>query len=319
MVRRHISKEDKHAALALSRQGLTDAEVHRRTGISVRALRRLRRTFRDTGDVVRVPAVSGRPPLVDEQHAQFLIECIEQRPGAMLAELRETLREACGVDVAVPTVWRTLQRRGYELRKATRAEIEANEAARARYRRLLAEEYAPEQLVFVDESNCARMTAERPQAWVFADGARRREFALLGGKYTVLPAVAREGILHAAVYDYAPGIEEHRAFVAALLVRMQRWPQPNSVLVADAAAAARAGPELRAMVEARGARLLVLPDWSPDLNPAEGALAFIDGWVRAERARGALGELRALLDGAFHAVTAEDVRGWFERWGGGVS
>ena len=53
MVRRFISDEIKEVALSMSFQGLSDQEISHFTGISTRALRRLRKLHRETGAVSR--------------------------------------------------------------------------------------------------------------------------------------------------------------------------------------------------------------------------------------------------------------------------
>jgi len=61
-MRRHIPKEYKDLALHLSlNEGLSDHIIRDYIGISPRAMRRLRQTFRETGETVRVPVVQGRP------------------------------------------------------------------------------------------------------------------------------------------------------------------------------------------------------------------------------------------------------------------
>ncbi|KAI0755317.1 hypothetical protein C8Q80DRAFT_1055452, partial [Daedaleopsis nitida] len=82
-MRRHISKEVKDLALCMSLlHGLSNKHVARYTGISIRALTRLRRTYRQTGQTVRIPAMYGR----------FNLEgCIERQPDMSLVELKETI------------------------------------------------------------------------------------------------------------------------------------------------------------------------------------------------------------------------------------
>ncbi len=64
MVGRHISDELKQMALSMSLQGLPDSEVHEFTGISVRSLKQLRSTHRETGGVSRKPIAPGRPRML---------------------------------------------------------------------------------------------------------------------------------------------------------------------------------------------------------------------------------------------------------------
>lgn len=71
---------------------------------------------------------------------------------------------------------------------------------------------------------------------------------------------------------------------------------------------------VRDLVEARGADLLFLPSYSPDLNPIEEAFSKIKNIVRkaGARAREALDE--AIAE-AMSAVTLDDVAGWFSHCG----
>ena len=67
---------------------------------------------------------------------------------------------------------------------------------------------------------------------------------------------------------------------------------------------------IRELIEARGADLLFLPSYSPDLNPIEEAFSKIKGIVCKEGAR----VREALVDAigrAMAAVTPEDVAGCF--------
>jgi transposase len=68
MVGRYISDELKEMALSMSLQGLRDLDIHEYTGISVRSLKRLRRTHRQTGEVSRKPIAPGRPRDLTSMH-----------------------------------------------------------------------------------------------------------------------------------------------------------------------------------------------------------------------------------------------------------
>lgn len=66
---RHISKERKQIALQMSVLGIRDPMICRYTGISERSLRYIRKTFRETGEVVRTPVCAGRPRVLDSLDA----------------------------------------------------------------------------------------------------------------------------------------------------------------------------------------------------------------------------------------------------------
>ena len=89
--------------------------------------------------------------------------------------------------------------------------------------------------------------------------------------------------------------------------------EAGQVVVLDGLGAHRTR-RVRELVEARGADLLFLPSYSPDLNPIEEAFSKIKNIVRkvGARAREALDEA---ISEAISAVTLEDVAGWFSHCG----
>jgi len=76
----------------------------------------------------------------------------------------------------------------------------------------------------------------------------------------------------------------------------------------------RTGQRVRELIEARGADLVLLPSYSPDLNPIEEAFSKIKHLVRKESARVREGLVEA-IGRALAAVTLEDAAGWFAHAG----
>ncbi len=68
--------------------------------------------------------------------------------------------------------------------------------------------------------------------------------------------------------------------------------------------------KVRDLVEARGAQLLFLPSYSPDLNSIEEAFSKIKGIVRKAGARTREALVEAIAR-ALAAVMPEDAAGWF--------
>jgi transposase len=68
------------------------------------------------------------------------------------------------------------------------------------------------------------------------------------------------------------------------------------------------------LVQARGAHLVFLPSYSPEMNPIEEAFGKIKHLVRKEGAR-VREELVGTIARALAAVTPEDSAGWFAHAG----
>jgi transposase len=88
----------------------------------------------------------------------------------------------------------------------------------------------------------------------------------------------------------------------------------GQVVVLDGLGAHRRTDKVRELVEARGAELLFLPSYSPDLNPIEEALSKIKNIVRKAQARTREALVEA-ISRALSTITLEDVAGWFAHCG----
>ena len=199
--------------------------------------------------------------------------------------------------------------------------MERNEQDREDFKRNILVHYRPEQLVFADESHFNRLTLRRPYAWAKrGDRASRYEFQFRGSKYSILPALSLDGILHLEVVENAVTGAAFRRFVEGLLPRMNKWPLPNSVLVVDNASIHKVAG-IRELVEEHGMRLMFLPSYSPDLNPIELSFSSIKVWLRANRdevnweMESENGTVYNALWQAVYSVTPEKARGWYKHCG----
>ena len=73
-------------------------------------------------------------------------------------------------------------------------------------------------------------------------------------------------------------------------------------------------PQVARIVEARGARIMFLPPYSPDLNPIEKMWSKIKSVIRSLRPRTSE-ELHAAIAYAFGRVTPEDTKAFVESCG----
>lgn len=72
--------------------------------------------------------------------------------------------------------------------------------------------------------------------------------------------------------------------------------------------------EVTEAIEARGADVIFLPTYSPDMNPIENCWSKVKGILRSHKPR-TLPELLDALVKAFAAVTVQDILGWFRHCG----
>ena len=141
---------------------------------------------------------------------------------------------------------------------------ERDEFLRAAWRKLVGEEIDAGRLVFVDEmgSNTALSSLF---AW-----ARRGERAKAkaprnrGENTTLLASMTRDGMGPCPAVAGSTTKEVFEAYVERVLAPSL---SPGQVVVLDNLAAHK-GERVRELVEERGCELLLLPAYSPDLNPS---------------------------------------------------
>ncbi len=130
---------------------------------------------------------------------------------------------------------------------------------------------------------------------------------------TLLGAITCQGILASMTIESPTDGDVFLAYLEQVLCPKL---QPGHVVVMDNLSAHKIAG-VRELVEARGARLLYLPPYSPDFNPIEKAWSKIKQLMRSAKARliDALEQAAAL---AFAAITAENAAAWFTHCGYGI-
>ena len=135
--------------------------------------------------------------------------------------------------------------------------------------------------MFVDETWATTAMARRY-------GRARRGARVLGAvphghwkTTTVVAALRHDGLSAPCVFDGAINGARFLAYVKQALAPTLR---PGDVVVMDNLGAHKV-KGVRAAIEAKGAKLLYLPPYSPDLNPIEQAFAKLKALLRSAAAR----------------------------------
>lgn len=296
------------------------------TDLCLKTIGKIQQRYHDTGDPTpgkRPKNTGNRGCMLGVTELKFIRTSLERQPDIQLQGLAESLREFCGIDASEVSVWRALRKMGYTRKKIMRLAIERNELFRDRFI-LTIGQYSPEQLVFIDESAVDRRTPHRAYGWApRGQRAQMHGHFVRGARFSLLPALTLEGIIHLSIKEGSFDGEAFLNFIRELLDMMEPYPAPNSVLVLDNCAIHKVDG-VRELVESRGCRLHYLPPYSPDLNPIELAFSSIKAHLRRHHhtvqavLTGKKEHFNAaveLLSDAVYSVTAEKSRGWFHHCG----
>ena len=131
-----------------------------------------------------------------------------------------------------------------------------------------------------------------------------------GRNTTVLSSMSVEGMGPSLAVEGATDTKVFETYLERVLAPTLRQGQ---VVVMDNLSAHK-GERVREIIEQRGAELMYLPSYSPDLNPIEEAFSKMKGLLRKVEARSRETLLEA-IGAAISAVSDRDARGFFEHCG----
>ena len=163
---------------------------------------------------------------------------------------------------------------------------------------------------FVDETSTNLTYCRR---YARAEGGQRAHQAtpLHGGPNVTLVAALTPTGLQAAMT--VSGAVNGEVFAAYLSQVLGPTLEPGDVVVLDNLPAHKVAG-LAELVEARGARLLYLPPYSPDFNPIELAFSKLKTWLRTAKAR-TREALESVIKAAADWITEQDAKNWFDHCG----
>jgi transposase len=131
-----------------------------------------------------------------------------------------------------------------------------------------------------------------------------------GQNVTIVGALSCAGLEAVMMVEGATDADVFRAYVREVLCPTLR---EGDMVIADNLSAHKAAGVQEA-IAAKGARLLYLPPYSPDLNPIEPCWSQIKRFLRAAKAR-TREALDAAVTRALATVTESHARAWFAHSG----
>jgi transposase len=131
-----------------------------------------------------------------------------------------------------------------------------------------------------------------------------------GKNLTLIASMSLSGMGESMVVEGATDAAAFEAYVEHFLAPSLTEGQ---VVVMDNLGAHQP-KRIRELIEARGAEMVYLPSYSPDLNPIEQAFSKIKNILRKLRARTHEALLEAMEE-ALSKVSAADAAGWFSHCG----
>jgi transposase len=186
---------------------------------------------------------------------------------------------------------------------------EADEKARTAFREEIAS-WPRERFVFIDETG---INTDMSRRYAWAPRGERIQEKLPRNTpktTTVVGALGAEGLRANWELEGALHKSDFLLFLESCLGPVL---QKGDIVFLDRLSAHR-GADVAQAVEARGARLVYLPAYSPDFNPIEQCWSKMKAALRAAAARSRRA-LHTALEKALQTITVKDAQGWFAHAG----
>lgn len=168
----------------------------------------------------------------------------------------------------------------------------------------------PKRLVFVDESSTNTTFTPRYARAPRGERAHGEAPRNWGKNVTLISSMTLEGMGSSMSIEGSSDTVSFGIYMREILAPSLVSGQ---IVVMDNLSVHTSG-WVRELIEEKGAQLCLLPPYSPDFNPIEGAFSKVKNLMRRAKAR----TLQALFEAtteAIRAVTDEDARGCFEHCG----
>ncbi|ATY34331.1 IS630 family transposase [Sphingomonas psychrotolerans] len=278
---RPYSADLRERALARSDAGETDRSIAEALQIAPSCLSKWRKLRRETGALKPGKMNGHKGRTLSGEIAQWLHERIQAAPFTTRQLTAELV--ARGIKTDRRAVWTFLHAEGLSFKKTiVPAEQDRPDVARKRHRwKAHQDGIDPRRLVFIDET------------WIKTNMAPLRGWGPRGQR---LPAKVPHG--HCQTLTFIAALRHDRVeapcvidgpingmlFTAYVEQFLAPTLAPGDIVILDNLGSHK-GKAARAAVRARGAHLIFLPPYSPDLNPIEQLSAKVKHWMRRAEER----------------------------------
>jgi transposase len=222
MVFRQISTDIKECALALMHQGWDLDTIIEALDVSSRSIQRWTDIYNKYETVIQPQQhQQGRPRILDNDSIHDLLTLIKEQPQMYLNEIAEWLAIHHDMPISRSTLCSNLRDIGLKYKIMWRAAAERDEDARASFHAEIANNYSPEQLVFVDESSKDDWTVHRHYSRALSgQHTTIREPFGHGCRYSILPALSLNRYLAIRIVSGSVNGGELLDFVIYKLVQL---------------------------------------------------------------------------------------------------
>jgi transposase len=290
--------------------GASRREAAERFEISPSSAIKWLQRWRETGSVAVKPSGGSISPL--EKHATQLLSLLAEQPDRTLEEVVEAMQKQRIVG-SLTAVWRFFKRHEISFKKKSlrAAEQEREDVARARRRWIRRQGFLDTTaLVFLDETavstNMVRLCGRCPRGERLIGRVPQGNWQTI----TLVAGLRHSGMVAPLVID---GPMDGPTFVAYVDQCLAPTLARGEIVILDNLTCHKVSG-VKEAIEAVGAKVMYLPQYSPDLNPIEEVFSKIKALLRKAAER-TVPRLHRRIAELLDQVSAQECSNFFEHAG----
>lgn len=262
--------------------------------------------FEETGSIEPKRATGGRKPTLNEERLAQIEALFLEKPDITLQELKEALGLTISISIICDAVNKKLNLR---YKKKTLHNVRQNDEDVQEARETWSNdqlEMDSSTLVFIDESS---INIGMTRLYGRAKGEERVVDYIPDVRFdrvSILSSVRLNGELVPFTFSGTLNGSLFLGYVEKFLVPTLR---EGDIVIMDNASSHKVKGVAEA-IESKGAFVMYLPTYSPDLNPIEKMWSKIKAYLRKVKAR-TLDTLNGALKAALDTITISDIKAWF--------
>lgn len=288
-------------------------QIAERFMVSLTFVFSLIKNFRQNGHISPKQHGGGRTPAVNEEGRGFLREIIDRHPDLTLRELCEYYEKNFGKKISKSAMDRTLKKMKITRKKKVLCDPEKNtdrvrQLTKEYHEKIESEDIG--KLIFIDETGTTKnMTLPYGRA---PEGKRAVGVRPVsqGRRVSVIGALSPNGLEDCMTFE---GTLNGEIFLYYLNNFLCPALKEGQVVITDNAKAHKVGG-VKELIESKGAKLIYLPPYSPELSPIELCWSKIKQFLKKAEAR-TEESLNGAISEVLNTITKNDAKGWFGHCG----
>lgn len=221
--------------------------------------------------------------IITEPVKFFIFYLVLQKPGILLREITNEIRETLGLNVSESAVCKVLKKTGFSRQKLALSALQRDDALRKQFVEDVSL-YHRESLIFVDETGTDSMDAIRRYGYSLRGRPLKAQKLLVRGEHvSAIVAMSMEGIIALKIVRGGVGGDEFYQFTCdSLLQHLMPYngTTKHSIIILDNCSIHHVN-EVSEVFKDASALTHFLPPYSPDYNPIELAFSKVKYMIKS--------------------------------------